>query len=193
MGTDDASPRAVAAANLAAIRKRRELSVRALSDRLTGLGVRLLPSGVTKIEQGQRGLDVNELVALAVALNVSPTRLLLPNGQPDDPVQLTPGLRVRAWQAWEWMTDHAALPADSSRAYKDERLGWLRDMFEHPLYQGVEQRLLMAGRMIRELANEEQRPDLALVATNAIDWMTEELQRGYRAMMEERGKERTRG
>ncbi len=186
------------ARNLAAVRHRRRLSVRALSDRLAKLGVRLLPSGITKIEQGGRGVDVNELVALAIALNVSPTRLLLPDGAADDWVQLTPAVRVQAWEAWEWMTDHAALPAgpgaaspDSAREYRDERPGWLRDMFEHPVYRSIEQRLLMAGRMIRELAN-EQRPDRTLIATNALDWMMEELQRGHRAMMEERGKERDR-
>ncbi len=201
MGTDDGSPRAAVARNLAAVRHRRRLTVRALSDRLAELGVRLLPSGITKIEQGGpkgRGVDVDELVALAIALNVSPTRLLLPDGAADDWVQLTPAVRVQAWEAWEWMTDHAALPAgpgaaspDSAREYRDERPGWLRDMFEHPVYRSIEQRLLMAGRMIRELAN-EQRPDRTLIATNTLDWMMEELQRGHRAMMEERAKERDR-
>lgn len=209
MGTDDESPQAAVARNLAAVRHRRRLSVRALSDRLAELGVRLLPSGITKIEQGgarerdvnvtrSRSVDVNELVALAIALNVSPTRLLLPDGAADDWVQLTPAVRVQAWEAWEWMTDHAALPAgpgaaspDSAREYRDERPGWLRDMFEHPVYRSIEQRLLMAGRMIRELAN-EQRPDRTSIATDALDWMMEELQRGHRAMMEERGKKRER-
>lgn len=50
--------------------------MRALSQRLSELGHPLLPSGITKIEQGKRGVDVDDLVALARALEVRPEQLL---------------------------------------------------------------------------------------------------------------------
>ncbi len=184
------------ARNVRAVRERRRLTQQQLSARLGELGRPMLPSGIAKIEAGERRVDADDLVALAVALNCSPTRLLLPDGAADDEVPLTPALRVGAAAAWEWMTDRAPLPTgpgpaepDPAREYRDERPGWLRDMSEHPVYLALEQRLLMAGRMIRELAN-EQRPDRVLGATNALDFMWGELQDGYRSMMEKRAENR---
>jgi transcriptional regulator with XRE-family HTH domain len=71
------------AANVKASRGRRGMSVRDLSRRLTELGRPILPSGITKIEQGARRVDVDDLNALAAALGVSPTRLLL-HGSEDE-------------------------------------------------------------------------------------------------------------
>jgi len=65
------------AANLRQTRADIGVSVRALSERLKELGQPILPSGVTKIEQGMRRVDVDELVAIALALRVSPTTLLI--------------------------------------------------------------------------------------------------------------------
>lgn len=59
-------------------RLRGRVPVRELSARLEALGRPILPSGITKIEQGSRRVDVDDLVALAQALEVSPMRLLLP-------------------------------------------------------------------------------------------------------------------
>lgn len=103
--------------------------MRELSARLSKLGRPILPSGITKIEQGSRRVDVDDLVALAVALKVTPTRLLLgppPTDGPDDPaheeawewvdwedsqgnkrapfplIRLAPELALEPWDAWPW-------------------------------------------------------------------------------------------
>ena len=64
---------------------------------MTKLGRPILPSGITKIEQGKRRVDVDDLVALAVALEVTPTRLLLgpppTDGTAEDPAHE---------EVWEW-------------------------------------------------------------------------------------------
>lgn len=144
------------AANLAAIRRRRGVTVRRLSSQLADLGVTLLPSGITKIEQGARRVDVDELVALAVALNVSPTRLVLPDtAEPDDDVRLTPELTAGALDAWRWFEGDDALPRpgapevehagrshrriepNDSYAYRQERPDLLRRREEHPLVRAV--------------------------------------------------------
>lgn len=112
-------------------RLRGRTSVRELSARLTKLGRPILPSGITKLEQGQRRVDVDDLVALAVALRVTPTRLLLgpppTDGTSRDPahdevwehvdawvddegyrhhavdlLRLTPELALEPWEAWPW-------------------------------------------------------------------------------------------
>lgn len=63
----------------AQIRRRREekrLSLQALSDRLGALGRPILASGLSKIEAGTRRVDVDDLVALADALETVPSALL---------------------------------------------------------------------------------------------------------------------
>jgi Helix-turn-helix domain len=70
------------ARRLAALREERRVSVRQLSARLEALGHKILPQGITKIEKGKRGVDVDDLVALARALNVYPVDLVV---DPADP------------------------------------------------------------------------------------------------------------
>jgi transcriptional regulator with XRE-family HTH domain len=65
------------AANVKSLREDvHHFSVRELSARLADLGRPILPSGITKIEQGLRRVDADDLVALAAALETSPGRLM---------------------------------------------------------------------------------------------------------------------
>lgn len=58
---------------------------------MRGLGRPLLPSAISKIENGQRRVDVDELMALAVALDCTPNRLLIGPEANDEQITLTPG------------------------------------------------------------------------------------------------------
>ena len=64
------------AARIRRIRERNGLNLQDLSDRLAPLGRPILPSGLSKIEQGNRRVDVDDLTALAAALGVIPNDLL---------------------------------------------------------------------------------------------------------------------
>lgn len=66
------------AANILRLRKVRGLTVRALSARLAKCGRSIPSSGLTRIELGERRVDVDDLVALAEALEVEPSQLILP-------------------------------------------------------------------------------------------------------------------
>lgn len=59
------------AANLPRLRKARGITVRALSEKLAASGYRLLPSAITKIEQGDRSVSVNDLAAIAEGLGIA--------------------------------------------------------------------------------------------------------------------------
>lgn len=107
------TPEDFVARNVADLRDRRRLTVRALSMQLDELGRKILPSGITKVESRARGVDVGELVALAVALGVNPNRLLLPASAGDNPVHLTPTKEVAEWQAWQWADGRFPLPTRS--------------------------------------------------------------------------------
>src|SRR3712207_6224827 len=111
MGTD--SPGARVAANVRALRDARGMSVRELSTRMTELGHQVWPSAITKIEQGERRVDVDELVALAVALRVNPSRLLLSTTASDAEVGLTATVAVPSWAAWQWADGSSPLPTGS--------------------------------------------------------------------------------
>jgi transcriptional regulator with XRE-family HTH domain len=67
-----------AAENLRRMRQHRGFSYAELARRLAGLGHPILDTGLLKIEKGDRRVDVDDLVALAAALEVSPADLLGP-------------------------------------------------------------------------------------------------------------------
>src|SRR6476659_4961943 len=59
-------------------RLRGELGYAELSRRLGEMGREIPPLGLRRIEAGTRRVDADDLVALAVALGVSPITLLMP-------------------------------------------------------------------------------------------------------------------
>ena len=84
--------------------------MRELSQRLKRIGRPILPSGITKIEQGSRRVDVDDLVALAVALDVTPNRLLLTSGAAEpDSIDLTEAVPLTEREAWRWARGYAAV------------------------------------------------------------------------------------
>ncbi len=58
------------------------ISARELAERLTRIGRRFTLSGVQKVERAERRVDVDDLLALADALETSPTALLGLDGAP---------------------------------------------------------------------------------------------------------------
>lgn len=111
------------ARNVAELRRRRGLSVRGLSKVLGELGVPLLPSGITKLEAQDRKVSVTELLALAVALDVSPVRLLLPPEPSDVDVQITPERSAPWAAAWRWAVgDQPLLQRDDRLPLDDPRV-----------------------------------------------------------------------
>lgn len=67
------------------LRRRRGWDQRTLAERVTEAGRSMTASVVGKVEGGTRRVDVDDLVALAIALEVKPARLLLAaGGDPED-------------------------------------------------------------------------------------------------------------
>ena len=87
------------------IRGERRLTTDDLAKHVTELGQPMRSTTVTKIERGQRRVDVDDLVALAIALNVSPLALLLPVDTNAEVVtQLTAERFAARGDAWRWGT-----------------------------------------------------------------------------------------
>jgi transcriptional regulator with XRE-family HTH domain len=106
-------------------REDRRLSYAELSRKLTDLGREVPPLGLRRIESGDRRVDADDLVALALALSVSPLALLL---RPTEAGAVLPnGERYSAARIWEWGTgQHPLFAADDVLEFKrdSDPLNW---------------------------------------------------------------------
>jgi transcriptional regulator with XRE-family HTH domain len=115
------------AANVKRLRGARGFSLVELSKQLARIGRPILPSGLNKIEQRHRSVDVDDLMALALALGVNANALLLPPDVSAESVALTEKVSARGFRAWEWATGEAPLDAPDSTWL---RLSELTEWFE---------------------------------------------------------------
>lgn len=103
------------------------IPVTELSRRLDDLGRPIPPLGLRRIEDGTRRVDADDLVAIAVALGVSPVTLLMPATEgSNDAVALT-GVagQVDAWHAWQWLRAEQPLAEGDELRFWDRALpGW---------------------------------------------------------------------
>jgi transcriptional regulator with XRE-family HTH domain len=103
--------------NVRALREARGLTQTDVSDRMGAIGRPLQPTGVLKVEQGTRRVDVDDLVALALVFDVPPVELLGPLDERDrTPVQRIERIEqaVAALQDVQAMLTQVALVADSA-------------------------------------------------------------------------------
>lgn len=133
--------------NISHIREGRRLSQPELARRIAEAGRPMTAGVLSKTEQLDRRVDVDDLVAIAIALGVSPNRLLLagtsggamvlryPGDTEGIPVgtfaaesiDLTPSLRLPLLEAWEWASGERPLPGpQSSDADAQERINAFR-------------------------------------------------------------------
>lgn len=112
------------AKNLVRFRSALRKTTADLASDVTKLGVQITASTITKIEKQSRRVTVDELVALAAALNVSPVTLMLPDSD-EGPVPLADGLTANWYDAWTWMHGHGPLVGEGSRGGRGATLQWL--------------------------------------------------------------------
>lgn len=115
MGTNavqrDATARTVSK-NVQRLRLKQNLGLRGLAKKLGEVGRPLTHSAVDQIEKGTRRVDVDDLMALSAALEVSPVTLLMPAEVDEpDPVQVTGQAGpAAAISVWEWLRGRLARP-----------------------------------------------------------------------------------
>ncbi|MFD0630548.1 helix-turn-helix transcriptional regulator [Catenulispora yoronensis] len=88
--------------NVERLRTARKLTKADLSARTKEAGRLIPPLGISRIEAGTRRVDADDLVVLALALNVSPSALLLPPSAGPEQINLTPTYQVSSDTAWLW-------------------------------------------------------------------------------------------
>ncbi|MFH8992771.1 TIR domain-containing protein [Streptomyces sp. NPDC017940] len=113
------------AERLGEIRREQNLTQGQLSQRLTALGRPIAVAALSKIEKGSRRVDTDDLLALALALDVTPNELLLAaTARRGEPVQLTPAKSMETIEAWRWATydpDEDGRGVFISYAHQDEQ------------------------------------------------------------------------
>lgn len=120
MSTPEKALSDVAAAQIVRYRKRRDMTREQLAARCAELGYPALTGpALANIETGRRSADgrrrrdisIDELIAMAKALQVPPLLLLFPVGLVDT-VDLLPGTPVDTWDAALWFTGEAYIGED---------------------------------------------------------------------------------
>ncbi|MFF4248644.1 helix-turn-helix domain-containing protein [Streptomyces sp. NPDC001822] len=184
--------------NLPRLRKARGLSTTALAEKLKDVGQHIPPTGITRIEKGQRRVDADDLVALALVLNVSPIALLLPPTWGDEQVRLTSEISLNARTAWLWAegrtpaNDWAAGAAGAELDDKAEQEFFSqRESYEalthpearrraaqHPANTAAETARAMVGRLVRavESRNKGAVERQARVAKARVDQLKTEVE-----------------
>ncbi|MBP2341104.1 transcriptional regulator with XRE-family HTH domain [Saccharothrix coeruleofusca] len=103
------------------LRTRRGLTAEGLAEAMSGLGIPWQAGVVTKLEKGYRkSLSVNELLGLALALDVAPVHLLVPVEGDTSLYHLTPNQGVRVDEARAWVRGSWVPPTGDPRAYYSE-------------------------------------------------------------------------
>ncbi|WP_098701376.1 helix-turn-helix domain-containing protein [Nocardia farcinica] len=103
------------AANVKRLREDKNLTYAELSRRLETIGRPIPVLGLSRVENGTRRVDVDDLMALAVVLEVSPSALLMPGVDAGSPKVDATGIPdpVPAQRLWNWALGLDLLPGVS--------------------------------------------------------------------------------
>jgi transcriptional regulator with XRE-family HTH domain len=143
-------PSQVASERIRSLRKGRGMTQLQLAERLTALGSPIDRVAVAKLENGQRGLPLDEALLFALALDVAPINLFLPLD--DEDIQIAPKVVVPLAAARRWVAGTRPLDAQDQRVYYTEV----------PEKDFLAQRLLAARQLAEDLkrANDAHRESI---------------------------------
>lgn len=106
----------------------KKLTVQALADRCSSLGLPLDRSVLAKLEKGLRQtITVGEVLVLAKALEVPPLLLIIPVGDAEL-WEVFPGYEVPPWSAAQWLAGEAPLPGRVPIRGEDEWMTSVSDL-----------------------------------------------------------------
>jgi transcriptional regulator with XRE-family HTH domain len=146
------------AERLRAVRQQRGLTLSQLESSLAQLGRPIQLSTLSKIEKGQRLVNVDDLMALSLALDVPPNLLLLPANAAVEKVQLTHDRSMSGSQAWRYATDtsqvaNVEFDREDKRKQLDARLEIIRELGKHGHLDTVN---LNLDRVVNEILGPER-------------------------------------
>jgi hypothetical protein len=133
------------ARNVKRLREAANLTYTEVSTALADVDRPMSPLAVRRIEEMDRRVDVDELLALAVVLGVTPISLLYPGAKGARESVTATGLRstVSAGHLWEWMRAETSLMVEEDEMERYAFLGaalpeWRRHEFSEEIRQWSE-------------------------------------------------------
>jgi transcriptional regulator with XRE-family HTH domain len=124
----------VLAANISRVRKYRGLTFAEVSARTEEIGQPIAVLGLRRIERGERRVDYDDLLTLAIALRTAPVDLMVPAGTDTVPYPIG-SAEYGSETVYEWIRGRGALYQGSNRlttsapyprlAELEELLSWL--------------------------------------------------------------------
>lgn len=153
--------------NLARLRKVRGYSTRQLAAEMERKGRPVSPSGITRMEKGDRVVTADDLVAFAAIFGVSPVSLLLPlTPTAETSVKITGGGTVDALRAWEWGIGRLPLrttPEHERTQLAEHRLygmpQWLHDHVQYSIVVSAKARPAAASQQAMDELKERYRKE----------------------------------
>lgn len=109
--------------NVRRLRTQQGLSLEQLSSRLAEVGTPMALNTLSKLERGVRGVDLDEVAALARALSVPPVVVIFPLGA-EELVEVLPGREMGPWEAVKWFSGEGPFLVQMPDGY------WATDDFE---------------------------------------------------------------
>lgn len=103
-------------------RKRREMDLAALSSALEEIDWPIPVAALSRLENENRRIDVDDVMSLAVALNVSPLDLLLPPTSSDSSLPTGLSGDVNLAEVWAWARKDTNLTKGARTQYWQDRI-----------------------------------------------------------------------
>jgi transcriptional regulator with XRE-family HTH domain len=160
--------------NLRGYREQRGLSHSELSERLTGVGRPIPPQGLRRIERGDRRVDVDDVMALARVLGVTPIMLVFPLGR-EQIVELLPGQVRPTWAAVKWFIGRGPFPTDDGERQPWQGVPPADPMHLYTIHDGLladwqreTRRVLVLQQLPADEADEGQRGALLQAAQDRV-------------------------
>ncbi len=177
------------------LREAQRLPYTELSERLTALGHPIPVLGLRRIEKGERRVDIDELAALARALEVPPLTLIFPIGAADR-IEILPGQVHDVWPAAMWFTSEGPFPGDLKYADFNawQRAGEPVRLFrEHERLLQELQIELMHVATDRDSVGEATSDDQRATAQRILDETERRVRACQKALLDHRREMRQRG
>ncbi|EYT53522.1 helix-turn-helix domain-containing protein [Kocuria sp. UCD-OTCP] len=131
--------------NIAAVRKRKNMTAQTLADRCTELGVAMKRTSIANLENERRdSVTVTDLIVIAAALDVPPVTLIYPTAQAGEPIEMVGGTTATTFDALSWFSGTAALTPGEA----DEDVALIQNL------QGIRSAESQARRYLRQGENE---------------------------------------
>lgn len=140
---------ATVAANVARLREEQNLTFAELSRRLQAADNPIPELGLRNIEREKRKVDVDDLMALAYVLQVSPAHILMPHTpRPDDVHPVTAFGEHTAHDIWAWIQNGTLPMPDDDAEQFDASISSVTRSIPH--FKRVEQARHIAEQLRRE-------------------------------------------